>query len=750
MKHLIHFRALPLLAVPWLIGTGNAAGQNVSVLSGTVQGRDAFGKREPVPFAFVAAMGQAASTSADQLGHFKLEAPLSFPLRLVASAVGYANDTLFLEQPSTGITLTLPEVIELRATEVIERQAGTRMDLRATQGNERITAKELKRAACCDVSESFESNATVDVSYSDAVSGAKRISMLGLDGRYVQMGMENIPFVRGLSSAYGFTLVPGPWIREINVSKGIGTAVNGPNAMTGQIDLCLQDPYEAPPLFTNLYANNQGRTELNVNTGQHWGKAGANLLMVQGSMNQRDMDDNGDGFRDQPLTRRFNIMDRWLQQKGRRTTQLIARYVTDARDGGHTDAHRPGEGPAGRHYTVHVANEMADVLAKNGWILRDSTKSIGILASFRNHTLSSNYGDRTYEGAQLSGYGSVVYQQLIGARGDQMKVGAAFQYDAYHERFIDSTFARTERMPGLFAEYTRSREKLTIVAGLRADHNSVFGTAVSPRLHAKYAISPLTALRLSAGHAFRTALPFVENAGVLASSRNIVVEGPLGMERSWNFGISLLHKWKWLGRKWELGIDAYRSEFTQQVVADLDRSPRTMAIYMLHGPSFANSVLADVQVELSSTLRAKASYRWYDVRATYDGVLRERPFTPRHRGLVDLAYESRNERWRFDIFTNLFGTSRLPRTAANPKEYRLPERAPAYATLNAQVTWALGALEVYIGGENLTSATQHRQILAPEDPFGPYFDASMIWGPTQGAMVYGGFRHTLKRKDPKP
>ncbi|HRT53418.1 MAG TPA: hypothetical protein P5291_05015, partial [Flavobacteriales bacterium] len=138
MKHLIHFRALPLLAVPWLIGTGNAAGQNVSVMSGTVQGRDAFGKREPVPFAFVAAMGQAASTSADQLGHFKLEAPLSFPLRLVASAVGYANDTLFLEQPSTGITLTLPEVIELRATEVIERQAGTRMDLRATQGNERI------------------------------------------------------------------------------------------------------------------------------------------------------------------------------------------------------------------------------------------------------------------------------------------------------------------------------------------------------------------------------------------------------------------------------------------------------------------------------------------------------------------------------------------------------------------------------------------------------------------------------------
>ena len=750
LKRIIPIRTFPLLVVAQLCAAGTVSGQDLSLLGGLVHGREASGKHEPVPFAYVVVIGQGVSASADQLGRFRLEAPLTYPLRITASAVGYANDTMTVEAPAADIMLLLPAVVELRATEVIERQAGTRMDLRVTQGNERITAKELKRAACCDVSESFESNATVDVSYSDAVSGAKRISMLGLDGKYVQIGLENIPFIRGLSTNYGFTLVPGPWINEINVSKGIGTAVNGPNAMTGQIDLCLLDPHEAPPLFTNLYVNNQGRTELNVNTAQRLGKAGANIIMAQGSLNQRDMDDNKDGFRDQPLTRRFNIMDRWVQYHGRRTTQVIARYVTDARDGGHTDAHRPGEGPGGRHYTVHVANEMADVMAKNGWILRDSTKSIGILASFRNHTVSSGYGDRAYEGAQLSGYANLVYQQLIGARGDQLKAGVVFQYDAYDERFNDSSFARTERVPGLFAEYTRKRERSTLVAGVRADHNSVYGNVVSPRLHMKVDIGPLTALRLSAGHAFRTANPLVENASVLASSRNIKVEGPLGMERSWNFGVSLLHKWRWLGRKWELGLDAYRSEFTQQVVADLDRSPGTLAIYMLNGPSFANSVLADVQVELSRTLRAKASYRWYDVRATYDGVLRERPFTPGHRGLLDLAYESRNGRWRFDAFTNLFGTARLPGTAANPADHRLPERSPAYATLNAQATVVLGSVELYLGGENLTSAVQRRQILSPEDPFGPYFDASMIWGPTQGAMIYGGFRHTLKRKEPKP
>ncbi len=714
-----------------------------------MHGRETSGKREPVPFAYLAVVDQPVSSTTDQAGRFTLTAALTFPLRLVASAVGFANDTIAVARAGE-VIIELPAVVELKATEVIQRQAGTTLSLRDTQGTDRIGAKELKRAACCDLSESFESNATVDVSYSDAVSGAKQIRMLGLDGKYAQISVENIPFIRGLSSNYGLTLIPGPWIHEINVSKGIGTAVNGPNAMTGQIELCLADPHGADPLFTNLYVNSQGRTELNVNTAQRLGKAGDNLIMVQGSMNQRDMDDNNDGFRDQPLSRRFNIMDRWLQRKGKRTTQVIARYVTDEREGGNTDAHQLGEVPGSRHYRVTIKNEMADLIAKNGWILQDSTKSIGILTSFRNHTVSSTYGDRRHEGAQLSGYANVVYQQLLGKHGDQLKTGGGFQYDAFDERYNDSAFSRIERMPGIFAEYTRSRARFTLVAGVRADFNSVYGEVVSPRVHMKYDLGPLTVLRLSAGHGFRSANPFVENSSSLASSRNVVVQVPLGMERSWNFGASILHKWKWFGKKWAFGLDVYRSEFTDQVVADLDRSPRTLAIYMLDGQSYANSVLADLQVELSRTLQFKTSYRWYDVRTSYDGVLRERPFTPIHRGLVDLAYESRNDKWRFDIFTNLFGTARLPSTAENPERYRLGDRSPAYATLNLQLTHVLGPLELYVGGENLASATQDRQILAADDPFGPNFDASMIWGPTQGAMIYGGFRHSFKRKQHTP
>lgn len=714
---------------------------------GRVLGATDGGRPSPVPDAQVR-WSTGGGTTTDTEGRFALAAPAQWPATLTVIAFGWATDTLRLDAaPATELELMLEPSVQLEDAQIVERQSSTRLSTRSLQALESIGAKELKRAACCDLSESFETNATVDVNYSDAVSGAKTIRMLGLDGKYAQISVENIPFIRGLSSSSGLTLIPGPWINEINVSKGIGTAVNGPNAMTGQIDLCLLDPAMAPALFTNLYVNGQGRTELNVNAAQHLAPGTDNLLMVQGSLLQRDMDDNGDGFRDQPLSRRFNVMDRWMQRTGRRTSQVMLRYVFDGRTGGQTDAHRSEGGPHGRHYTVGIDNEMADVIAKNGWILRDSTKSIGVLTAFRNHTVSSRYGDRGYEGAQRSVYANVVYQQLLGRRGnDQLKLGASFQFDDYEEAYLDSAFGRTERMPGVFVEYTRARGPFTLVAGVRADHNDPYGTAAGPRIHLKYDLGVLTTVRISSGYAFRSANPLVENASALASSRRVVVEGPLGLERSWNSGVSFLHKFKWLGRKWAFGVDAYRSDLTAQVVADLDRSPRTLALYMLDGPSYANSVLTDVQVALTRVLDLKLSYRWYDVRTTYDGVLRERPFIPRHRGLVDLAYTSRNDRWRFDITLNGFGTARLPDTSANPEAYRLPDRSPAYATLNAQVTYAVSAWEVYLGGENLTSTLQSRQIIAPEDPFGPYFDASLIWGPTNKAMIYAGLRFTLNKR----
>jgi len=730
------------------------AAQAQDMVHGTVKVREADRTLHALPDARVGWAGGAAVMS-DSSGHFMLPPPAAWPAVLVTSSFTITPDSLRLEGPPKGpLAVVVEGAVQLAAAEVSERQSSTRLSLQTLQAIESLGARELKRAACCDVSESFETNATVDVSYGDAVSGTKTIRMLGLDGKYAQIGVENVPFVRGLSANSGLTLLPGPWIAEINVSKGIGTAVNGPNAMTGQIDLHLVDPATAPALFTNFYANSNGRLELNANAAQHLGKGGDNILMVHGSTLQTELDENHDGFMDQPLTKRFNIMDRWLQRTEHRTTQAILRYVTDQRRGGQIGDAPLGEAANGRRYKVDIGNEMADLIVKNGWILNDPAKSIGLLTGFRHHTLSSVFGASNYQGLQRSAYANLVYQQLL-KHNDQVKAGASFQFDDYSETlrqpYVEGLLdlGRTERMPGVFAEYTRTRQRFTLVAGMRADFNSKYGEAYSPRLHLKYDLAPLTTLRFSTGSAFRSANPIVETPAAQASSRKVSVEGDLGFERSWNTGISLLHKFRWLGKKWSFNLDAYRTDFTAQVVADLDRSPQEVVFYMLKGPSYANSVLADVQVQLSKQVEMKASYRWYDAETTYDGKLRERPMVPAHRGLLDLGYISRNEKWRFDITLNGFGSARLPETAANPEQYRMPERSPAYATLNAQLTRVAGAWEFYLGGENLTGTIQSRQIIAPQDPFGPYFDTSLIWGPTTMQMAYFGLRYTLKHK-PNP
>lgn len=717
---------------------------------GTVKVREADQKIEPLPHARVGWVdGPAAMT--DEAGHFALPMPAAWPAILVTTSYGTTPDSLRLQgPPSAPLTIIVGGSVELAAAEVVERQASTRLSVQTLQAIESIGARELKRAACCDVSESFETNATVDVSFSDAVSGTKTIRMLGLDGKYAQIGVENIPFVRGLSANSGLTLLPGPWIEDINVSKGIGTAVNGPNAMTGQIDLHLVDPATAPRLFANLYGNSHGRAELNVNAAQHMGKHGDNMLMVHGSLLQHELDDNNDGFRDQPLNKRFNIMDRWLQRTDKRTTQVLLRYVADEREGGQMDHVPPGESSAGRRYRADITNQMVDVIAKNGWILKNPMQSIGLLTSYRDHTVSSRFGDKDYQGVQRSAYASLVYQQLL-KHNDQLKAGASFQFDDYGEFFIQPDaermdLGRTERMPGLFAEYSRTRKNFTLVAGLRADYNTKYGEAISPRLHLKYDVAPLTTIRFSTGSGFRSTNPIMETGAALASSRRVIFEGDLGFERSWNTGISLLHKFKMFDKKWSFAVDLYRTDFTRQLVADLDRDPRQAVFYMIDGGSYAHSVLADLHVQLSRQVEMKASYRFYDARTTYSGVMRERPLVPSHRGLLDLGYISKDEKWRFDITLNGFGTSRMPITESNPEEYRLPERAPAYATLNAQLTRVVGAWEFYLGGENLTGAMQSRQILSPQDPFGPNFDASMIWGPTSAQMAYFGLRFTLKEK----
>jgi outer membrane receptor for ferrienterochelin and colicins len=318
--------------------------------------------------------------------------------------------------------------------------------------------------------------------------------------------------------------------------------------------------------------------------------------------------------------------------------------------------------------------------------------------------------------------------------------------ERFEEALEDSSFSRLESVPGVFGEYTwKPLEKFSMVTGLRVDQHNLFGTLVTPRWHLCYNPWEKTSFRLSAGKGYRTANPIAENIAVLASSRTILAQQSTLQEKAWTFGAGLVQLFKFQGREGSLVLDAYRTAFISRLVADVE-DPRMMRFYTIQGGSWSNVAQVELNVEVLPRLDMRITWRSQDVRSTYDGVLKQMPLTPAHQGLINFGWQDKKEKWLADVTLAYTGSQRLPSTSDNPTGYQAGEHAPGYPRLNAQVTRRLGkTLEVYLGGENLTNYRQANPVISSQDPFGPYFDASIAWGPLMGAMGYMGLRMDIEK-----
>ena len=303
-------------------------------------------------------------------------------------------------------------------------------------------------------------------------------------------------------------------------------------------------------------------------------------------------------------------------------------------------------------------------------------------------------------------------------------------------------------MPGAFFEYTYSpNDKFTAILGLREDYHNQFGFITTPRLHVKYDLTPKTNVRFSAGSGFRVANIFAENTGLFISSRQYAILNPtnsygygLNPEKAWNYGINFTHQFQINKRKGSFGVDAYRTDFTSQTIADVDANPQQINFYNLDGKSYSNSVQVESNYQLAERLDVRLAYRWLDVQTTYHGQLMEKPLTAKHRAFVNLAYETKNH-FKFDFTTQWFSSKRLPNTQSNPAGLQQSANSPSYFQLSGQVTKVWGKKwEVYVGGENLTNYKQQQLFIDGAHPFSNYFDGSMVWGPITGRMFYVGFR----------
>lgn len=701
---------------------------------------------QPVFGANVFWLNTTMGTTTDANGYFSIEAH-SEQTKLVISYIGFSNDTVEAK-PGSKLDVVLNKPKELDVATVEATKSGTSYSLSGTVNSITLSEKEFKKAACCNLSESFETNAAVDVNFADGVTGAKTIRMLGLDGIYTQLMIENIPSIRGLGRTYGLAHLPGTWLESVQISKGVGTVVNGYEAMVGQINIELKKPDETDRLHVNLYANHMGRSEVNINLANQFNKKLSTLLMAHGSAFRTRTDMNHDGFLDIPLNQQVNVMNRWAYFNKGWEIQGAVRGLYEGRIGGQKDFDPKLSRLDQPYYGMDLTTQRYEGFLKTGRMFEKGiNRSMGWINEVAHHSMEGFFGNNDYKGLNTHYYSNLIFQTNINNTNHQLKTGASFLLDDYREQYSNVDLKRREIVPGAFAEYQYSfLTTFTMLAGMRVDYHNLYGVFATPRLHLRYSPAEMTTIRVSAGRGYRVASILAENTNVLVSSRQIVVAEELKPEESWTFGGSFTQKWLYKNREFSINADFYRTEFINQVVLDLDEDRFSSIFYNLDGRSYANSLQVEVIGEVLRGLELRLAYKFNDVKTTYNGELEGRLFVPRHAGHFNIGYTTRNKRWMFDVTAQLNGRARLPSSYSSSELQLDNDFSPVFVVLNAQITRVWKKWEVYVGGENLTGYKQRNPIIAADRPFSTDFDASSIWGPIFGQMAYVGLRYTLPHK----
>jgi outer membrane receptor for ferrienterochelin and colicin len=726
-------------------------------IKGTVKDEN----NQPLLGANVFWQNTSIGTTTDENGQFTLKKSEETTF-LVISYIGF--ETKKIEATANNISIILKEVSTLKEVTVSKTKKSTEQSLYKVTNVQVMGQRELLKAACCNLSESFSTNPSIDVNYSDAVTGNRQIKMLGLTSPYILIAEENIPSVRGASQAYGLSFVPGTWVESIQITKGAGSVINGYESISGQINYELIKPLDDIPFFLNAYASQDERFELNTHFNNKFSDKLSSSIFLHGNTRSAKNDMNKDGFLDGPIGKQVNILNRWQYSDAEKglVSFLNLRYMNDEKQAGQVNFNPDTDKFTTNNWGSEINTEKIEISNKTGYVFPDMPyQSIGFQNSFQSHKQDSYFGLNQYNIHQKSLYSNLLFNSIINNTRNKFTTGINFSYDDYNE-FVavnfNRDFSRIDNSVGAFFEYTYDNsDNLSFIAGARVDNHNRLGTFITPRLHIRYNPWKEGVIRASAGRGKRAANIFAENQQLFASSRQFSIlntDGKLyglNPETAWNYGLSFIQKFKIAGKDSELVLDYYRTDFQNQAIVDIDANAQQVLFYNLDGKSFANSFQAEFNIELIRHLNFKTSYKYYDVQSQFQTGQLQRALQAKHRFFANVSYEThikeKGQQWKFDFTYNWLGEQRLPNTASNPTAYRLEEYAPSFAVMNMQVTRTFSSVfEMYVGGENIGNFKQTNGIIQNENPFGTYFDSSMIYGPTFGSMYYVGLRFKIKNK----
>ncbi|MBI9034883.1 MAG: TonB-dependent receptor [Bacteroidales bacterium] len=711
-------------------------------------------KKQPLTGASVYWSDSWKGSTSNENGYFELSKHISDGDLLVVSFVGFQSDTISVKDVSKRLKIILQENIALQEVEIVSRSSGTYVSSISPALTKVINQTELRKAACCDLAGCFETEASVQATTTNIITNTKELRILGLSGVYNQLLLDGMPLFSGLPYTYGISCIPGTLVENIHVSKGANSVLQGYESMTGQINVITQTPDKADKLFVNAFINSYQEKQFNVNFAMK-GKQWQNLTAVHITQPGVREDKDEDTFMDSPLLTRYTIFNalnyRHADSLGL-SSSLNMRYVDEKRLGGQMDYNYAHEGSTDFYGQTFNSNQP---MAYGKLNYRFDTKNrLRFHFAAYTHMQQAWFGVTQYDAKQNSLYGNLEYERLYGTS-NTLKAGLSYRVLDLEEsirfhtnelnRTYDGEYSIRESIPGLFIENTLSlsENKLMLITGLRLDSHNNYGIQTTPRALIKYQINTKTDVRFSAGLGWRTVNPFAENIGLLASSRNIIIQKDLEPEKAWNFGTNFTHKHQWDQISLTLGVDLYHTRFMNQIYPDYSSDPTKAYIDNFFGKSISNGFQLETSWSLYQRLEAKIAYNYLDVYRVRDGEKKALEFNPKHKLNTSLSYSPLSNKWQADLNLVWMGKQQMPNTQANPVAYQLNDESEAYTLVNVQLQRKWNRFEIYGGCENLFDFRQKRPIISWQDPFGAYFDTSSAWGPTKGRELYLGLRFTI-------
>jgi outer membrane receptor for ferrienterochelin and colicins len=707
-------------------------------------------REEPLPGASVAWINTAAGTLTDSNGEFEILADNIADSRLVITFIGFRTDTVNAGNAAWLTVKLHAGKSSLEEVEITGRRATSFISSDPVK-TEVITSAELTKSACCDLAGCFETQGTVQPTTTNIVTNSKELRILGLSGVYNQVLIDGMPLIQGLSYTYGISSIPGTLIGNIYVAKGANSVLQGFESISGQINVTLKEPDKTDKLLLNAYMNSFLEKQFNANYAYRrnkWSTLVAGHLVLPAQRIDRD----GDTFLDLPLLTRYMLYSKWKYRDedsiGLYSTFAL-RYTDEQRTGGQTgfsDIHKGSTTLYGQ--VVNIS--QPEFYTKTGFRFNENN-ALTLISSLLYQRQGSYYGTLKYDAEQLSAYFNVQYERKwlehefktgVSYRNLTLREDIAFP-GASLERTYAGQYTKQESVPGIFAENTFhwKEDKYVLITGLRLDRHNAFGFFLTPRTLLKYAATDKVTIRASAGTGFRTVNLFSENTNLLASSRNIIIAGDLQPERALNWGINLTKRIEAGNAEGSYGFDFYRTTFRNQIFPDYDTDPTKAVIADFTGTSASNGFQGETSVTLYERFDIRLSYTFLDVYRMVNGKKKELPFNSRHKVLSSLSYMPLSEKWRMDMNIHWYGKQKLPATDSSPHEFRYGSASRPYTLINAQFTKVIQKFEIYGGCENIFDFRQLKPIVSWQNPFGPYFDTSSVWGPTRGRELYIGFRY---------